>query len=84
MEKSGQGIRLLMLGTGELWGDERSMMTLFFPEYFLVAMPIGLILNGLNGGLGNVLIMNLSLIFWSKSLSTMSGWEVADCRLWHV
>ena len=55
-----------MLGTGELWGDERSMMSLFFPEYFLVAMPIGLILNGLNGGLRNGPIMNLSLISWSK------------------
>ena len=53
MEKSGLGIKLLILGTGELWGDERSMMSLFFPEYFLVATPIGLILNGLNGGLEN-------------------------------
>lgn len=78
MEKPGLGIKLLMLGTGELWGDERSMMSLFFPEYFLVAMPIGLILNGLNGGMENGPIMNLSLISWSKSLSR---WQTAGCGM---
>ena len=40
MEKSGLGIKLFMLGTVEPWGNERSMISLFFPKYFLVAMPI--------------------------------------------
>lgn len=37
IEKSGLGIRLLMLGTVEPWGDEKSMMSLLFPEYLQVA-----------------------------------------------
>ena len=64
-----------MLGTGELWGDERSMMSLFFPEYFLVVVPIGLILNGLNGRLGNGPIMNLSLNFLVQEFVNYVGLE---------
>ena len=43
-------------------GVERSMISLFFPEYFLVTMPIGLILNVGKGGLEKGPIMNDSLI----------------------
>lgn len=43
MEKSGLGIMLLMLGMSEPCGEDRSMINLFFPEYFRVAM--GLIRN---------------------------------------
>ena len=84
IEKSGLGIKLLMLGTVDPWGDERSRISLFFPEYFLVAMPIGLILYVGKGGLENGPIMKDSLTSLSRSLSTMSGSAMADCKLWHV
>ncbi len=35
-------MRLLMLGLVVPWGEERSMMILFLPEYFLVVMLMGL------------------------------------------
>ena len=82
MEKSGPGIKLLMLETGELRGEERSMISLFFREYFLVSMPIGLILNGLNSGLENGPIMNLSLISFPRvcRLCRAGRWQT----VWHV
>ena len=73
IEKSGLGIKLLMLETVEPWGDETSMISLFFPEYFLVTVPIGLILNVGKGGLENGPIMNDPLTSLSRSLSTMLG-----------
>ena len=84
MEKSGLGIKLLILGMVEPWGDERSMISLFFPEYFLVAMPLGLILNVGKGGLENGPIMKDSLTSLSWRLLTISDLVMADCKLWHV
>ena len=43
MEKSGLGMRLLMLGVVVPWGEERSIMSLFLLEYFLMVIPMGLI-----------------------------------------
>lgn len=57
------------------------MRSLFFPEYFLVAMPIGLTLNVEKNGLEKGLIINASLTSLSTSLSTVSGSEMADCKL---
>ena len=79
IEKSGLGLRLLILGTVEPWREERSMISLFLPEYFLVAMPMGLILNKGKGGLEKGPIMNLV-----RSESTESGSDVADWRLWQL
>lgn len=68
MEKMGLGIRLLMLGMMEPWGDDRSMISLVFPEYFLIAVPIGLTLNVGKGGREKGHIMNASLTSISRSL----------------
>ena len=76
IEKSILEIRLLMLGTVELWGDKRSMMSLFFPDYFLIATPIELILKNGKGGLEKGLITNASSTSFCRSLSTVSG---SDC-----
>lgn len=43
-EKGSGGIRLLMLGKGQERGDS-SKIHLFLPEYFLVAISIGLVQN---------------------------------------
>lgn len=43
-EKGSGGMGLLMLEKGQDRGD-RSKINLFFPEYFLVAMSIGLVQN---------------------------------------
>lgn len=80
MEKSRLGIRL-MLGTVEACGEGKSMMSLFFPEYFLVAMPIGLILNVGKGGVGKGPIMKASLTSVSRNLSTVPDSKMVDCRL---
>lgn len=63
-------------------GAERAMISLFFPEYFLIGIPIGLILNVDKGGLGKGSIMNL--ISLSGSLPTVLGSEMADFRLRHL
>lgn len=78
MKKSGLGVRLLMLGTVELWEDERSMISLLFLEYFLVALPIGLTPNVRQGRLEKGLIINASLTSLSRSLTTVSGPELAE------
>lgn len=85
MEKSGAGMMLLMLGMCVPWGEERSIINLFFPEYFLVAMPMGLPMrNGENGGSLNGPIMNPSWTSLAINVSTVSGSERADWRLWEI
>ena len=51
------------------------------PKYFLVAMPMGFILNKGKGGLEKGPIMNRFLTSLVRSESTESGSDVADCRL---
>ncbi len=41
-ENLSRGIRLLILGTVELWGEDKSTISRFLPEDFPVAMPMGL------------------------------------------
>lgn len=60
------------------------MMSLFLPEYFLVAMPMGLIQSIWKGGLENGLIMKPSLSSLRSNVSTVSGSVNADCRLLQV
>ena len=50
-----------MLGIVLPWGAERSMMMRFLPEYFLVAIPRGLMRKLGNGGWMNDPIMKPSL-----------------------
>lgn len=78
MDKSGAGLMLLMLGICVALGEETLMINLFFPEYFLVAVPIGLILNGEYGGFLNGPIINPSLTSFAINASTVSGSERAD------
>ncbi len=42
MDKSELGMRLLTLGVVEPWVEERSMISLLLPEYFLDVIRIGL------------------------------------------
>lgn len=51
MEKSGAWMMLLMLGVWEPWGEDRSIINHFFPEYLLVAIPMGLMRITGNGGI---------------------------------
>jgi len=62
----------------------RSIISLFLPEYFLVAISMGLILTMGKGGLVSGPIINEFLTSWAKSLAIMSGSAVADCRFLHV
>ena len=62
-----------MLGMVLPWGAERSMMRRFFPEYFLVAMPMGLIRNLGNGGWSNGPIMKPSSSSLAMRLLTDCG-----------
>lgn len=82
MEKSGAGMMLLILGMCVPWGEDRSMINLFFPEYFLVAIPMGLMRKGENGGSLNGPIMKPSWTSLAINVSTTSGSERADWRLW--
>lgn len=83
-ENSSGGMRLLMLGRGEEWGDERSMMRRFFLENFLVAAPMGLTRNELNGGTENGPIMNSESISFLMTASTVLGSARADWRLGQI
>ena len=78
MEKSWLGIKLLMLGMSELWGEERSKMRRFLPEYLRTATPMGLILYKGKGGLSKGPIMNLSSTSLARRESTASGSLMAD------
>lgn len=60
------------------------MINLFFLEYFLVALPMGFILNVGKRGLERGPIINLSRISLARRESTDSGSDVADCRLRQV
>lgn len=63
------------------------MINLFFNQYFLVAMAMGLILNGEKGDSLNGPIMNPSWTSFAINVSTVSGSEGADLRLgemWEV
>ena len=56
------------------------MIKRFFPEYFLVAIPIGLMRVVEKGYLSNGPIMNPFVISSSSKVSTTSGSFKADCR----
>ncbi len=84
MEKSGAGMMLLMLGMGVPWEEERSIINLFFPEYFLGAMPMVLIVNGENGGSLNGLIINPSWTSFAINALTGSGSMRAYRKLWEI
>ena len=70
-----------MLGTDEPCGEERSMISRFFPEYFLVATPMGLIRKEGKGGEEKGPIMNLFLTSFWRRVVTVSGSVVAERRL---
>lgn len=77
-EKGSGGIRLLMLGKGQERGDS-SKMNLFFPEYFLVAISIGLVQNtGREIDWSGPLTYPL-LTSFSNNWTTVNF--TADCRL---
>ncbi len=67
-----------MLGTVELWGDDRSIIRRFLPKNFLVATPIGLMRKTLKGGLSNGPIMKPDLTSFFMRSSTISGSAWAD------
>ena len=72
-----------MLGIDEPCGEERSIINLFFPEYFLVAMPNGLMRWMGNGGESNGPIINPCLTSFSSRVETIAGSAKADWRLLH-
>lgn len=73
-----------MLGTEVPWGEERSMMSRFLPEYLRVATPMGLMRKVGKGGEEKGPIMKPFLTsFWRRE-RTVSGSVVADKRLWQV
>ncbi len=84
MEKSGLGMTLLMLRMWEPCGEDRSVISLFFPEHFRVVIPIGLMQNTGIGGLLNWTVINSSLTSWANRVSTVWGSVRADWRLWQV
>ena len=57
------------------------MMSLFLPEYFLVATPMGLIRNVGNGGEEKGPIMNPFFTSFWRRVVTVSGSVEADWRL---
>lgn len=63
---------------------DKSIIRCFFPEYFLVVTPNGLILNMEKGGLSNGPIMYpFSTSLASKLSTTFGSWK-ADCRLLQI
>ena len=74
-------MRLFILGVEVPWGEERSMMIRFFPEYFLVAMPMGLIRKVGNGGVVKGPIMKPLANSLASRVVTVSGSVMADWRL---
>ncbi len=70
-----------MLENGELCGADRSIITRFFPENFLVATPIGLMRKVSNGGVLKGPIMKPDSTSFLIRLSTVSGSASADWRL---
>ena len=71
-------MRLFILGIDEPWGEERSIMSRFLPEYLRVATPMGLMRQEGKGGESNGPIINpLVTSFW-RSVVTVSGSAKAD------
>lgn len=69
---------LLILGMCELCGEDRFIVSLFFPKYFHVATPVGLMWNTGKGGLSNGPIINPSLTSLSNRVCTLRGYVRAD------
>ncbi len=63
------------------WGEDKSIISRFFPEYLRVAIPMGLMHVMRNGGLLKGPIMNPSS---ANSESPMLGSDMADWRLCDV
>ncbi len=80
-ENLSRGIRLLILGTVELWGEDKSMIRRFLPENFPVAMPMGLMRNISKGGSLKGPIMKPDLTYFPMRSFTTSGSARADWRL---
>ncbi len=80
-ENSSRGIKLLILGIVELWGEDKSMISRFLPENFLVAMPMGLMRKILKGGSSKGPIMKPDLTSFAMRSFTVSGSARADWRL---
>ena len=72
----------MILGTEVPWGEEKSMMSRFLPEYFLVVTPMGLMRKVGNGGEEKGLIMNpFLLLFGGELLQFMDWWWLTGyCR----
>ena len=70
-----------MLGIEEPWGEDRSMIRRFLPEYLRVATPTGLMRNLVNGGEGNGPIMKPCWTSLVIRVSIVSGSVRADWRL---
>ncbi len=77
-ENSSRGIRLLILGTVELWGEDKSTISRFLPENFPVAMPMGLMRKTSKGGSSKGPIMKPDLTSFSMSSFTTAGSAWAD------
>ena len=87
-------MRLLILVTKVPWGEERSMMSRFLPEYLLVATPIAPMWKVGNEGEEKGPIMNLFFTSFWRRVVTVSRLVVADRRflqmwldegvVWHV
>ena len=63
---------------GVLWGAERSMTMRCFPEYFLVAIPRGLMWKLENRERADGRVMKPSCTFLARGRSTDSGSVMAD------
>lgn len=81
MEKLGSGMRLLMLSMCLAWGEERSMMRCFFPEYLHVTTPRWLMRYVEKGWAEKGPIIHLeSNSFWRRELTASQSYR-ADWRL---
>ncbi len=70
--------RLRLLGTVELWGEDKSTISRFLPENFPVAMPMGLTRKTSKGGSLKGPIMKPDLTSFSMSSFTTAGSAWAD------
>ncbi len=70
------GIKLLMLGISPLLREDKSIIDLFFSEYFLVAIPIGLMQYASNGEVRKGPIKYpLSNSFWIRASTTPGSFK---------